>query len=53
MKNLFPEQEARITLWDRCCDDTGRIVREKEYYAAYLKAKGDPAAQKQMKEANR
>lgn len=40
LKQIFPEFTARLDVYHNCCNNQGQIVKNKEFYAAYLK-KGD------------
>lgn len=35
LENIFPEFRARLQLFHNCCDQTGKIVKNKEYYNWY------------------
>ena len=33
--NIFPEYRALLNLYENCCDQNGRIVKNHEYYKEY------------------
>lgn len=35
LENIFPEFRPRLKLYHTCCDATGKIVKNKEYYQWY------------------
>jgi len=35
LENIFPEFRDRLELYDKCCDGTGKIVRNLDFYKAY------------------
>lgn len=35
LENIFPEFAHKLQLYAKCCDETGKIVKNKEYYATY------------------
>ena len=37
MENIFPEFRARLKLYAKCCDQSGKIVKDFEYYKWYKK----------------
>jgi hypothetical protein len=37
MENLFPEFRSKLRLYDNCCDRSGSIVKNKEFYNEYKK----------------
>jgi hypothetical protein len=37
LKNIFPDYAHRVDLYVNCCDFTGKLVRNKDFYAEYKK----------------
>jgi len=35
IENIFPEFAARLQLYDKCCDENGKAVRNLDYYKSY------------------
>lgn len=35
IENLFPEFKEKLKLYANCCDQTGQIVKNKDYFKEY------------------
>ena len=57
MENIFPEFVHKLKLYENCCDKTGKIVKNKDFYNQYKKTphlmgrRGLTKDQKQIKDA--
>jgi len=38
LENVFPDFKAKLQLYHHCCDRTGKVIKNKEYYAKYKSA---------------
>jgi hypothetical protein len=35
LENIFPEFKHKLRLYKMCCDETGKIVKNQEFYKEY------------------